>query len=300
MCIIVYKPAGVEIPAKTVWENCWSSNHDGIGLMYRDNGKVQIKKGFMTLESFENALENLKRKTDLNALDLVVHFRFATHGTVSPGNCHPFPVTSNLKRMQKVDIAVSRALAHNGILHKFAPPKSLKVSDTMYFIYKNHKNLIRTLKDTDGKFILMTGTKTQIFGKFVQEGGVFYSNNGYSTLSFAYNYGKTKYWGAATGKSGKAQKDKKQTRLSVYNPEQVIKCCECGEKVKRISAIHVINNKYICSTCYDQIVQDTLEYCDQCGKIVTTDELEYKNRQFLCKDCSEALNLDWWEHMKCI
>jgi hypothetical protein len=192
--------------------------------------------------------------------------------------------------MQEVDLAVSRALAHNGILHKFAPPKSLKVSDTMYFIYKNHKNINRILKDTDGKFVLMTSTKTQIFGEFVQEDGVFYSNNGYSAPA-------SKYWGVATGKSKKA---KKQTRMSVYDPEQVIKCCECGEKVKRISAIHVINNKYICSACYDQIVQDTLEYCDQCGKIVTADELEYKNRQFLCKDCSEALNLDWWEHMKCI
>lgn len=296
MCIIVYKPAGVEMPAKTVWENCWSSNHDGIGLMYREKGKVRIKKGFMSLQAFEKALEHLKRKTDLNALDLVVHFRFATHGTVNPGNCHPFPVTGNLKRMQEVDLAVSRALAHNGILHKFAPPKSLKVSDTMYFIYKNHKNINRILKDTDGKFVLMTSTKTQIFGKFVQEDGVFYSNNGYSTPAYTY-ISNSKYWGVATGKSEKA---KKRTRLSVYDPEQVIKCCECGEKVKRINAIHVINKEYLCSTCYDQIIQDTLEYCDQCGKIVTANELEYKNRQFLCKDCSEALNLDWWEHMKCI
>lgn len=300
MCIIVYKPQNVEMPAKTVWQNCWSANHDGIGLMYRDNGKVQIKKGFMTLESFENALENLKKKADLNALDLVVHFRFATHGTVNPGNCHPFPVTENLKRMQEVELTATRALAHNGILHKYAPPKSLKVSDTMYFISKNHKNLSRTLKDTDGKFILMTGTKTQVFGQFVQEGGVLYSNNGFSTTAFACNYGKTKYWGVATGKSGKAQKDKKQTRLQVYNPEEQVKCCDCGEKVLRINAIHVINNKYICQTCYDQIIQDSLEYCDQCGKVVTADELEYRNRQFLCPDCAEALNMNWWEQMKCI
>ena len=105
----------------------------------------------MSLQAFEKALEHLKRKTDLNALDLVVHFRLATHGTVNPGNCHPFPVTGNLKRMQEVDLAVSSALAHNGVLHKFAPPKSLNISDTMYFIYKNHKNISRILKDTYGK-----------------------------------------------------------------------------------------------------------------------------------------------------
>lgn len=299
MCIIVYKPAGVEMPEKTVWENCWSANHDGIGLMYRENGRIQIKKGFMTLEAFENALENLKKKTDLKALDLVVHFRFATHGTVNSGNCHPFPVTNNLKRMQAVDLTVTRALAHNGILHKYAPPKTMKISDTMYFIYQNHKNISRTLKDTDGKFVLMTGKETLVFGKFVQKNGIHYSNNGYSSPS-ASAYHTPKYWCTATGKSSKFQKDKKQTRLQVYDPEETIKCCECGEKTLRINAIHVINNKYLCSACYDKIILDSLEHCDQCGKVVSSSELEYKNRQFLCPDCVDTLNMDWWEHIKCI
>ena len=74
-----------------------------------------------------------------------------------------------------------------------------------------------------------------------------------------------------------------------------------AKKVKRISAIHIINNEYLLfDFATTRLFKDTLEYCDQCGKIVTANELEYKNRQFFVKDCSEALNLDWWEQIKCI
>ena len=75
-----------------------------------DGGAVYIRKGFMTWDEFADGI-NFDALIDKAC---VFHFRFATHGSTSPGNCHPFPVGGNLKRQKtRTDVAI----AHNGIVH---------------------------------------------------------------------------------------------------------------------------------------------------------------------------------------
>lgn len=280
MCIIVYKPAGVEMPANTILKNCFENNRDGIGLMYREKtSKVRVLKGFMTLTHFNKALKNLGRNTDLLNTDVVIHFRLATHGTVVPGNCHPFPVTSSYARMQATDSLVNKALAHNGILMAYAPPKELKVSDTMFFIKKNYKNINRALNGAQGKFVLMEKTKTSVFGDFVQSEGVYYSNSTFMpTFTHHHNF---------------------KPRAKANTPEVMVQCCDCGDRIPLSGAFHLKGRDYLCSECYYEMLHDCMELCDECGKIVPASKTTYKNRKFICEACAEALNVDWWE-LQCL
>jgi hypothetical protein len=49
MCIAVYKRVGVKMPSDKILETCFENNSDGAGYMFAHGGKVNIKKGFMTL-----------------------------------------------------------------------------------------------------------------------------------------------------------------------------------------------------------------------------------------------------------
>jgi hypothetical protein len=53
MCIIVYKPKGIELPKEDILKNCFDNNADGAGYMYAHKGKVLIHKGFMDWEDFK-------------------------------------------------------------------------------------------------------------------------------------------------------------------------------------------------------------------------------------------------------
>lgn len=50
MCIIVAKPAGIDLPSRSTLMNCFNHNHDGAGFMYADGKEVTVMKGFFTFE----------------------------------------------------------------------------------------------------------------------------------------------------------------------------------------------------------------------------------------------------------
>jgi len=102
MCVIVYKPRDVEIDMKVLYE-CWESNSDGAGLMFAEDGKLKVAKGFMKWRSLKRYIKKTGINR-LNALPICFHFRIATHGTVTERNCHPFSVDENM------------AMAHNGVI----------------------------------------------------------------------------------------------------------------------------------------------------------------------------------------
>lgn len=112
MCQAIYKPVAVTID-ETLLRAAWQSNSDGAGFAYRDGNKVRIEKGFTKLRHF------LKAYKHVEAAEMVIHFRFATHGGKDKGNCHPFRFLDG-------------AFAHNGILWQYAEDKG-KESDTVLF-----------------------------------------------------------------------------------------------------------------------------------------------------------------------
>jgi hypothetical protein len=202
MCIIVVKPQGIDLPSKDVLKACFSANKDGAGYMYCKSPKrdtVTICKGFMTPET-------LLAQLDLSRIDketaCVLHFRRATHGAVSPGNCHPFPIAETEDLLKHCHLSGLRyGLAHNGILSFYN--SSLKfdlrseLSDTQQLIQQlkpfplSIDQLKAMITDKAGEFSKALGAgKMAIldsFGKIEmigdgwhQKDGVFYSNTSFS------------------------------------------------------------------------------------------------------------------------
>ena len=100
MCVIVRKPKGIKVPVETL-RQCWQSNKDGAGFMYAEDGKLVFCKGLMSFKSFLRAYQKIQPKNK----EVLIHFRFATHGAVANAQTHPFIVQGNIGVM------------HNGIIN---------------------------------------------------------------------------------------------------------------------------------------------------------------------------------------
>lgn len=183
MCIIVYKPIGIDLPDKKTLETCFENNPDGAGFMYRKGREIRIRKGYMNFLSFYRALRNIRHVNGgFKNTDLLLHFRIATHGTIEPGQTHPFPVSWNYTDLVREKVTTRQALAHNGVLPAYTPPTKVKdlLSDTMWFITQNAKDIQTPLKNgLNGKFVLMGTDYTDLYGQFTIDGGVYYSNASY-------------------------------------------------------------------------------------------------------------------------
>ena len=200
MCIIFSKPAGIEFPDILTLRNCWEKNPHGAGYAVAYGGHVYIRKGFMTWEDFIEAID-FDRLVEHSC---VFHFRFATHGSRSAGNCHPFPVSGSLRR-EKVRTDV--AIAHNGIVRGVDITKK-DYSDTMTYIeqtirpfwarckeqghqhmYLAKKNRDTLLKETNSKWSFLFGDgKIVNVGKGVKCDGIWYSNSGFKDVAVTWRF----------------------------------------------------------------------------------------------------------------
>ena len=99
MCIIAIKSAGVPIDWD-ILDNCELSNPDGAGYAYVRDGEVVISKGYFTNEEMRAVIEpELGNGT---GVEIMFHFRIATHGKVAPSTCHPFPLTNDRQEICKL------------------------------------------------------------------------------------------------------------------------------------------------------------------------------------------------------
>lgn len=183
MCIIICKDAGVAAPSKKILQTCLSTHKDGFGAMWRDGSKVKIMKGLYTIDSITKIVDFIPKE-----VEAAFHFRMATHGTVSAGNCHPFPLSSRNDALTATRGVFDTGLMHNGIISSFGTRNESSLSDTMNFIKylersTKKKRTFSKMKDHFkghyGKFIIFTPTQTCTFGDFVEEGGLKYSNTTY-------------------------------------------------------------------------------------------------------------------------
>lgn len=184
MCIIIYKPEGAALPRKKELRRLFASNPDGAGFMYRDGGAVVIRKGFMTFDGLYRALPR-------GAGDLVVHMRIATHGGVNPRFCHPFPLSTSLKKLTRLEARADIGIAHNGVISLTGSASDM--SDTMAFIREYAAPLVAAVGLTDwsarfmeaavdsSRLAIMDAASTGVtlLGKWYEHDGCFYSNTGY-------------------------------------------------------------------------------------------------------------------------
>ena len=203
MCIILYKPAGVDFPNKSILETCFSHNRDGAGFMYPAKDGVHIQKGFMTFKDFYKALKPHKSKD----IPMVCHFRISTHCGVIPEMTQPFPVTGKTKKLKALESVCRVGIAHNGIIPMTMDAKEM--SDTALFV-KRYANLLIT----DEKYyenpriseiieelidsrmcILSKDGHAEILGKgWTQDKGVWYSNTSYKPYTYRYTSSANKQY----------------------------------------------------------------------------------------------------------
>lgn len=163
MCVIIYKPAGVKMPSREILFGCYTVNHDGMGF-------CTPKSIYHTLsyQDFEKAL-----RTVVKGEPCIIHFRWATHGSVSIENCHPF-AKGNVK------------FAHNGVL-PVIPKGDMTDSETAFdnIIYPaimangfRSEEADRIIKQTAGtsRFAIMDGRDVELFGTWYVMDGLYYSN----------------------------------------------------------------------------------------------------------------------------
>ena len=209
MCIIAYKPKNIAFPMDSILKNCYENNPDGAGFMYSYNGEVIIRKGFITWESFREALYKARKITGDN-VPYVMHFRIATQG-FEPTMTHPFPLSSKMSNLKKLHTKCNIGVAHNGII-QLTSDGAKDYSDTMLFItdylsniiqsyswYKNerHKILIERLIGSCRLAVLDKNNHCELLGSgWIEDNGIFYSNSTYSYKKYNYNdiWDSEAYW----------------------------------------------------------------------------------------------------------
>lgn len=193
MCIICTKPKYVTMPSTNTLRRCWESNPQGAGYMYTDPSTRLVvgKKGFMKLDDFLKELSDPR----FDKLNVVIHFRIATHGGVNPQATHPFPLSGkkdDLNALQWVDRC---GVAHNGIIPNFGTQQGL--SDTQDFIKKVlskagehvlHPGVLRVAESMIGasRMVIMRRDRIVRLGTgWVNFKGCWYSNSGYKKQKYA-------------------------------------------------------------------------------------------------------------------
>lgn len=115
MCVILIgKTKDIQ---KVDLNSAWISNPHGAGIAYPrgDNRGIEVIKGIMDLESLKGSLKGIKGE-----IKIALHLRYATHGSISPSNTHPFKIGRS-----------GSVLMHNGILSAFGRSGDRGVSDSM-------------------------------------------------------------------------------------------------------------------------------------------------------------------------
>ena len=183
MCLLILKPAGLSIPEEYLTNAAISNPHgSGVAIARGDNIVIQKDPSWRAKEIKEILDENIDHTA-------IVHFRFATHGSKTVENTHPFVLNDDW------------VAAHNGVI---TIPTYPDESDTRAFLRKHvvpildngynltDKEILEILSTEMGSYNKMTflhkdgsyGIANEDAGHW--KDGVWYSNHNY--IKSKYNY----------------------------------------------------------------------------------------------------------------
>jgi predicted glutamine amidotransferase len=190
MCVIAIKTPQARFDIDLL-RNCFLNNPDGAGLAYRIGNVIVVRKGFMTLQEL---LQYIRRHRQIEKTEVVLHFRVATVGAVTPELCHPFPVENCLV----TSITTKQAVVfHNGHIPELEWRAHLEaISDSALLVSQYLAPLASMLDNPDfhrllqisfptSKFVIMTPRKTHMIGTFMKTSnhpGWFFSNTSFLPL----------------------------------------------------------------------------------------------------------------------
>ena len=201
MCLVVIKPRGSPMPKDKLLKRWFQDYPDGFGLAFQNADHVTILKGAVAQRQMFGIIRTMSKLLSARAvsakdIDIIMHFRQATDGSISPKNCHPFPVTNELPKLEALTVDTPCALAHNGIIFDYstysygtwASPAGDK-TDTQMFIEEylaymgpalfNPAVQSMIAKHTSSKFALLTPDRYYTIGDFIQAKGYLFSNGGF-------------------------------------------------------------------------------------------------------------------------
>lgn len=193
MCLIIVQPAGHTL-SRAEFADIYDRNPDGFGIMVARAGKLHTHRTVGTLEE-ARAMYSAHGA----GRACVLHWRYATHGTVSLDNAHPFTLTPDV------------AFVHNGMLSCGTPDAN--ASDTAHMarhilapIARDNpaalftdtmRAVLSPLIGTGNKFVVMDRTgAVSIFNRAqgVDHRGRWYSNTYAWSAPAALTYRPARYY----------------------------------------------------------------------------------------------------------
>ncbi len=170
MCVIIVKKAGVKLPSREVLRAAFQANPDGCG--FATSGGY-VWRGLR----FGDFLKKFKEhaKEDENVM---IHFRWATHGSVKQANCHPFTAEEGDNKV---------VFMHNGVLNipsvndmtdseicfrrKIMPA----LTEDKFEVTDKVKEVINGVIGSS-KFAMLINGKMKLFGRWEKYGDLICSN----------------------------------------------------------------------------------------------------------------------------
>lgn len=294
MCMLIAKPHGIEMPGGETLGNCEWSNRDGIGVAWADPaaGVVRIKKDFATLFEFKDWLTANRTAADA----MLIHFRLATHGGVSIGMRHPFPVTGDVEALRAGEITCPLAMAHNGVLYDIKELAGLSDTATFIKLILSDPAVVDNLRDNKAIHTLiagMIGSYNKLaflwpdgyvltFGEFHKHQGALYSNEQFKRDFGWWNDKKSsKEYTRVVGGLAETRKLLEDTRRAKPNSKDYCSACYQEVKVKKMILIAGEDNEivYLCKQCFnkrqrsnDAVSKVTMK-CELCQEYLPQEEL---------------------------
>lgn len=161
MCCIIIVPKNVEIPSRKTLLQVYDANPDGIGFACDS----MIYKT-LDFEAFYNRVKQIPKEENL-----VIHFRWATHGSVCLENVHPFVEDGTVFFHNGVlPIASKNDMTDSEICFREILMPSIKQKGI-----KRSERLINAQRGSS-RFVLMQGGRIYHYGDFTSVNGCLYSN----------------------------------------------------------------------------------------------------------------------------
>lgn len=193
MCVIIVKKAGEQLPSKSFLKKAAIANRDGCG--FATSSGVYFRSVFF--EDFYRVFMEKARVED----DIVIHFRWATHGSVKTSNCHPFK--------GKGADGQPIFFAHNGVL-PIASENDMTDSEIEF-----RKYILPVLRDEGGftdlmklyleeeaegsRFAFVNHDGLHLVGEFINYKGLLLSNTRFLGYSYYLTQRSTKREGKYAG-----------------------------------------------------------------------------------------------------
>ena len=174
MCVILVCPENVR-PDRATIDACHAANPHGAGVAWRENGEVRWSKGLDPGE-VERLIGELTG-------EIIIHFRWASVGEVTPKLCHPFPISA--RASTRLTGHARAVLFHNGTwcqwrdtlrrMPKHRMPDGL-LSDTRVAASLVDLCGMESLHKLPGRYVFFDRDFTELFGDWRHFRGMMASN----------------------------------------------------------------------------------------------------------------------------